>query len=102
MTGEGVRDLRVVVDGLGFTEGPRWRDGELWFSDFASRQVLSVTEDGQLTRRAFVVGQPSGLGFAPDGTPIAVSSLDRRLVALHPGGTPVGIADTSSIYGGHL
>jgi hypothetical protein len=27
-------DHRVVLDGLAFPEVPRWRDGQLWFSDF--------------------------------------------------------------------
>ena len=25
--------MRMVLDGLTFPEGPRWRDGQLWFSD---------------------------------------------------------------------
>ena len=27
------RETRVLADGIYFGEGPRWRDGRLWFSD---------------------------------------------------------------------
>ena len=32
-------------DGLGFGEGPRWRDGLLWFSDLYRRAVYTVAPD---------------------------------------------------------
>ncbi len=28
-----------LVGGLAFPEGPRWRDGRLWFSDMHAHQV---------------------------------------------------------------
>ena len=37
----------TLLDGLRFPEGPRWRDGRLWFSDMHSRQVLAVDLDGR-------------------------------------------------------
>ncbi len=33
------RDIRTVVSGMHFLEGPRWHDGRIWFSDFYSFQV---------------------------------------------------------------
>ena len=36
-----------LIEGLGFLEGPRWRDGRLWFSDFVSRKVHTVDLDGE-------------------------------------------------------
>jgi sugar lactone lactonase YvrE len=38
----------VLVGGLAFPEAPRWRDGELWFSDFYSHRVLTVDLAGRL------------------------------------------------------
>ncbi len=70
---------RVVVSGLGFLEGPRWHDGELWFSDFFSRRVSSIDGNGRITERAYVAGQPSGLGFCPDGTVLIVSTHDGHI-----------------------
>ncbi len=56
----------VLVDGLGFPEGPRWRDGKLWFSDFRLKQVMTVDLEGRLTVATEVAAQPSGLGWLPD------------------------------------
>jgi sugar lactone lactonase YvrE len=80
-----VSELSVLVDDLTFPEGLAWRDRELWFSDFGSRRVSSVTPDGTVTERAYVVSQPSGVSFLPDGTPVVVSMHDRLLVRLGDG-----------------
>ena len=40
--------LTTLIDGLGFAEGLRWRDGKLWFSDFLTRKVQSVDLGGAL------------------------------------------------------
>jgi sugar lactone lactonase YvrE len=37
---------RVLIDGLVFPEGPRWRDGKLWFSDMLAGKVMRVDLDG--------------------------------------------------------
>ena len=38
----------VLLDGLAFPEGPRWRDGKLWFSDMHDQSVKTVDLDGKL------------------------------------------------------
>ena len=91
--------LKVLVDGLTFPEGPRWRDGRLYFSDFYSHRVLAVDLDGKLDTIATVPQQPSGLGFAPDGTLLIVSMLDRRLLRLK-GGKLETVADMSALATG--
>src|SRR6185295_3459574 len=53
--------IDTLVDGLVFPEGPRWRDGTLWFSDIWDDRVARVSTDGNcvtVTR----LEQPSGLG----------------------------------------
>lgn len=70
----------VIADGLTFTEGPRWRGGLLWFSDFYSESVCTVTLDGLLERRFEVPGRPSGLGWLPGGDLLVVSMVERRLL----------------------
>lgn len=69
---------RRVVDGLVFPEGPRWHDGRLWFSDIHGHRVMATYPDGA-TETVAVLDQPSGLGFLPDGTLLAVS-MRRRAV----------------------
>jgi len=75
------RELKSIATGFTYTEGPRWRDGRFYFSDFYTHQVTSVLEDGSDRRlEATVPGQPSGLGWLPDGRLLIVSStyISRR------------------------
>jgi sugar lactone lactonase YvrE len=74
-----------LVEGLGFLEGPRWREGLLWFSDFVSRKVHTVDLEGKLTDVVQVEHVPSGLGWLPDGRMLIVSMEDRRLLRLDDG-----------------
>jgi sugar lactone lactonase YvrE len=75
-------ELRPVVQGLTFTEAPRWHQGRLWFSDFYSHRVLAVDPAGKVESIVTVPAQPSGLGWRPDGTMLIVSMLDRKLMRL--------------------
>lgn len=72
--------LEPLLDGLTFGEGPRWRDDRLYFSDFYVHQVRTVDEGGKAETIVEVPGQPSGLGWRPDGTMLIVSMTDRRLM----------------------
>ena len=74
------RSLTSILDGLAFGEGPRWRDGLLWFSDFYRHEVVTVSPGGDREHRVVVPEQPSGLGWLPDGDLLIVSMLDRRLL----------------------
>ncbi|WP_236796133.1 SMP-30/gluconolactonase/LRE family protein [Amycolatopsis sp. GM8] len=95
--------VTTVVDGFAFLEGPRWHDGRIWFSDFYLHQVFSAREDGSDQRvEADVPGQPSGLGWLPDGRLVISSMRDRRLLRREPDGTLVTHADLSGHAGGHL
>jgi sugar lactone lactonase YvrE len=70
----------TLIDGLAFPEAPRWHDGALWFSDFYTQQVHRLDQDGKPTVVTQVPGQPSGLGWLPDGRLLIVSMTDRRLL----------------------
>jgi sugar lactone lactonase YvrE len=78
-------DTQILLEGLTFPEGPRWRDGKLWFSDFYSHRVIRVDLDGRAETVAEVPQRPSGLGWTPDGTLLIVSMLDRRLMRRESG-----------------
>ena len=75
----------LLIDGFRFLEGPRWRDGRLWMSDMGGGKVYTVSATGEVALVAEVPGDPSGLGFLPDGTPLIVSMRDRRLLRLEAG-----------------
>jgi sugar lactone lactonase YvrE len=65
-----------------FLEAPRWRDGRLWLSDVWDHKVYTMGTDGSRELVCEVPHRPSGLGFLPDGTPIVVSSKNRKLVRI--------------------
>jgi sugar lactone lactonase YvrE len=97
------RDIATVIGGFTFLEGPRWHQGRLWLSDMYTHQVVSVTEHGDDPRvEAEVPGQPSGLGWLPDGRLLIVSMRDRRLLRREADGALVTQADLSDKVGGHL
>jgi sugar lactone lactonase YvrE len=73
------RQLRTVLTGGRFFEAPRWHDGAWWASDFYRHAVYRVTPAGEATRVVEVEGQPSGLGWLPDGS-LLISSMKDRLV----------------------
>lgn len=76
----------VVREGLSFGEGPRWHDGRLWYSDFFDHAVHAFTPGGADERVVEVAGQPSGMGWMPDGSLLIVSMTDRRVLRLSPDG----------------
>ncbi|MGR8919127.1 MAG: SMP-30/gluconolactonase/LRE family protein [Gammaproteobacteria bacterium] len=89
------RDVAVLADGFEFLEGPRWRDGRLWFSDMWDHSIHTVTEDGTVVRVATVPERPSGLNFLPDGRLVVVSMGDRRLYVVGEDGGLEEYADLS-------
>jgi sugar lactone lactonase YvrE len=76
----------TLAEGFGFLEGPRWRDNQLWMSDQVQCKVFTLGQNGEVATVVEVPGQPSGLGFLPNGTPLVTSMKDRRLLRLEDGG----------------
>lgn len=71
--------LRTLASGIHFGEGPRWRNGRLWFSDFYAHRVYSVDLAGDLRTELEMDGQPSGLGWMPDGSLLVVRMELRQV-----------------------
>lgn len=94
-------DTSILAEGLHFGEGPRWRDGRLWFSDFYDHAVKSVGSGGDVRIELELDDQPSGLGWLPDGTLLVVAMKARKLVARTPGGELEDYADLRE-YTAHL
>ena len=42
------KKTEILIEGLTFTEGPRWREDRLFFSDFFTKRVLSVDLQGNV------------------------------------------------------
>ena len=94
-----MREFEPVVDGLVFTECPRWHDERVWYSDTHVGEVHRfdpATGDDQIVaRHSSSVG---GLGFLPDGRLLAVSSMARKVLRLEAGGF-VEHADMGAVVG---
>ena len=69
--------ISTLLTGLTFAEGPRWRSGNLWFSDFYSHEVIRVDEEGLRQTVVEVPEQPSGLGWTKDQDLLVVSMRDQ-------------------------
>jgi sugar lactone lactonase YvrE len=86
----------VLLDDLTFPEGPRWHAGKLWFSDMHDQVVRTVDASGRTEVVTKVDGDPSGLGWLPDGRLLVVSMRDRRLLRMDAGGLSE-VADLSGL-----
>ncbi len=93
-------ETEILLEGLAFPEGPRWRAGVLWFSDMHSQRVMTVDLQGNAKTVVEVANDPSGLGWLPDGRLLVVSMRDRKLLRLDPGGLQE-VADLSHIATHH-
>ena len=92
-------DTTVLLDGLHFGEAPRHGpDGRFYFSDFYEKAVFTVDlETGEKQVVCSLPGQPSGLGWLPDGRLLVVSMLDRTVRRLEPNGVLALHADLFDI-----
>ena len=79
------KNTEVLIEGLTFTEGPRWHDGRLYFSDFFTHRVLAVDTKGNIETIVETPQQPSGLGWSPDGSMLIVSMNDQKLLSFSNG-----------------
>lgn len=80
------RAVTLLARSLYFGEGPRWRDGRLWFSDFHAHAVKSVSLAGDLRTEFTLDDRPSGLGWMPDGSMLVVSMEKRAVLRRMPDG----------------
>jgi sugar lactone lactonase YvrE len=94
--------LGTLLEGGAFFESPRWHDGRWWVSDFYRRAVFTVTTDGREEQVLEVEGQPSGLGWMPDGSLLVVSMRDHRILRWTPADGLAQHADLTAHCGGHL
>jgi sugar lactone lactonase YvrE len=96
------RALTLLDADLSFAEGPRWRDGQLWFSDMHGEAIYRIGFDGVRHTVLDLPGRsPSGLGFLPDGDLLFVSMTERTLVRFN-GTTESVYADVSHLTGDEL
>lgn len=91
----------VLADDFVFLEGPRWHNGELWFSDMWGHKVHRISPTGVVADVIDVPGRPSGLGFLPDGT-LLIASMADRCVYKNDNGSLALYADLSATVGADI
>jgi sugar lactone lactonase YvrE len=86
---------RVLLDGFGMGESPRWHDGRLWFSNWGTDEITTVDLDGH----AEVVGPGGGgagwaVSWLPDGRLLVTG---QQLTRVEPDGARVRHSDLDGI-----
>jgi sugar lactone lactonase YvrE len=67
-----------IIEGLHFPEGMRWHNGQLWFCDIESHEVINATADGEILERwVFPQQWPIGLAWMPDGELVIGGRFER-------------------------
>ena len=87
---------RLLLDGLLFPEAPRWHAGMFWLTDVHAHCAYTIDANGTKSVVARFDDKPSGLGFLPDGTPLAALMRSRRIVRFQ-GGRVTTHADLSPL-----
>jgi sugar lactone lactonase YvrE len=88
-------ETHVLLDGLGFPESTRWRDGRVWLCNWGAGEVLAVTPDGEHDVMARLAPQtlPFSIDWLPDGRLLVIDGPQRQLLCEEPDGTLGTLAD---------
>lgn len=95
---------KVVLDGLGIGECPRWHAGRLWFCNWGTNQIVAMDVDGNsevMLEDAAIA--PHSIDWLPDGRMLIVpgsAEWGERLLRQEPDGTLVPHADLTGVPSG--
>ena len=89
----------VLLEGLAFPECPRWRDGDLFFSEKRAHRILRMDEAGRAETVVELDDEPGGIGWLPDVALAIVAQVSRRLVRYDGDGVSE-IADLRALTAG--
>ncbi len=92
-------ETRVVVDGLGFPESTRWRDGRVWLCNWGAGEVLAVTPDGNAAVAARLAPQtlPFSIDWLPDGRLVSIDGPRGLLLRQEADGALSTVADLTAL-----
>lgn len=91
------RTLKTLATGGNYFEAPRWHDGRWWVSDIYKGVVQTYDTQGRGEDMLHVDAHPSGLGWMQDGSMLAVSMQDAKLLRMAPDGTVTVHSDLSEL-----
>lgn len=79
--------MKTLLTGLGFGESPRWHGGRLWFCNWGTGEIISVSPAGESRVEAVVpVKIPYCIDWLPDGRLLVVLGPEGVLARLEPDG----------------
>ena len=91
---------QLLLSGLTFGESPRWHAGQLWVSDWGTRELITISREG---KREVMVTLPSSsfqpicMDWLPDGRLLIVSSAEGRLLCRQSDGSLTTYAELSQL-----
>jgi sugar lactone lactonase YvrE len=82
-------ETRLVLDGLGFPESTRWRDGRIWLCNWGAGEVLATGTDGEseVMARLAEPTLPFSIDWLPDGRLLIVEGPRGMLLRQEPDGS---------------
>jgi sugar lactone lactonase YvrE len=86
---------RVLLEGIGLGESPRWHEGRLWFSDWVGHEIVALAESGEREVIARVDAFPFSIDWLPDG-PLLITA-GKQLLRVEPDGSLAVHADLSDL-----
>ena len=95
-------ELTTLLTGGAFFESPRWHEGSWYVSDVLGNDVRRVGTDGREEVVLTLGGQPSGLGWLPDGALLVVSMHEHAIYRQSTDGDLSRYADVSEYSHGLL
>jgi sugar lactone lactonase YvrE len=93
--GAAIGEPKILMEGIGLGESPRWHEGRLWFSDWVAHEVIGLDPSGGHELMAEVDAFPFSIDWLPDG-PMLITA-GRRLLRLEAGGSLVTHIDLSDL-----
>ena len=87
--------MRVLAEGIGLGESPRWHEGRLWFADWVAHEVIALDPDGKSEVMAHVDAFPFSIDWLPDG-PMLVTA-GRELLRMEADGSLAPHADLGEL-----
>jgi sugar lactone lactonase YvrE len=65
---------KLLLEGRGLVESPRWHDGHLWFADWTAGEILRLSGEGRTEVMARAPAPPLSFDFDAEGRLLVVSS----------------------------
>jgi sugar lactone lactonase YvrE len=86
---------KILMEGIGLGESPRWHEGRLWFSDWVAHEVIALDPSGGHEVMAEVDAFPFSIDWLPDGP--MLTTAGQRLLRLEADGSLVTHIDLSDL-----